>query len=38
MWTRRKEIKEIPPMKGKLVAKPKEEGGWGLKNIHFFCK
>jgi hypothetical protein len=36
LWYRKIENEEICLVKWKNIAKPKEEGGWGLKNIHFF--
>jgi hypothetical protein len=31
--------KEYTPLaQWKIITKPKDEGGWGLKNIHFFEK
>jgi hypothetical protein len=36
LWTGMKEIEGIPLVKWSRVAKPKEAGGWGLKNIYVF--
>jgi hypothetical protein len=36
LWTINMENYGIPYVKWKYIAKPKEEGGWGLKNIHLF--
>jgi hypothetical protein len=41
LWTRDKENDGIPWVKWTYLAKPREEGRRGLKNIHFFgedCK
>jgi hypothetical protein len=32
----KRSIKEVPLVKWKVITKSKEEGGWGLKNIHYF--
>jgi hypothetical protein len=32
----KKETEIIPPVKREIIARLKEEGGWGLNNIHIF--
>jgi hypothetical protein len=38
LWTEKKQTEGIPLVKWKAIAKPKEEGGWVLKNIYYFGK
>ena len=34
LWSRREENEGIPQVKWNIIPRPKEEGGWGPKNIH----
>jgi hypothetical protein len=36
LWTGKKERERIPLIKWNKIAKPKEDGGWGFKNIYHF--
>jgi len=38
LWSGRKDTHVTPWVKWERIARPKEEGGWGLKNIFFFSK
>ena len=38
LWTGSKQIEGIPLVKWKTLARPKELGGWGIKNLELFCK
>ena len=38
MWTAIKQTDGIPLVKWKTSARPKELGGWGIKNLELFCK
>ena len=38
LWSGRKEHMVIPWVKWDQIAKPKDTGGWGLKNINLFAK
>jgi hypothetical protein len=36
LWTGERKKEGIPLVKWQILAKPKDEGGWGLKNAHHF--
>ena len=38
LWTRKKEQKVLPWVKWNQIARPKNLGGWGLKNTFLFAK
>ena len=38
LWITSKHIEGIPLVKWKTLARPKELGGWGIKNLELFCK
>ena len=38
LWTTSKKSEGIPLAKWKFIAKPKELGGWGIKNLELFNK